>query len=324
MPERLTTLEQKNPHPMDARVRYVDETHTYYLDGVALPASITAIIHSLFPQFDPEGTVKRCFHAWVADKNSKYNALISYLRIVSKLDDDAIRKQICLLWSSSGAVAAGAGTAMHAEIESYENDGVYPAEITKEFDQFLRWRETFAAGWTIHRTEWSVYHEEARVAGQIDALYQTEGGEYIMADWKRCDPTPRRGRVLDLLGPDMECYANETGTGPCCDLPNTKYGHYCVQQNLYAGILRKFYGVNVGRMYLVQLHPKLRDAHVVEVPHMPVMVECILRDRVNSFLSDISIILDDASESDPPDGVGGANEIDGVRKLTPNDSSKGV
>ena len=287
MPERLTTLEKKNPHARDARIVYVDETHTYFLDGVALPASITALIHNLFPQFDPTATIEKYYDNWGHDKFNKYFALINYLRVVQCLDDAHIKEEIAKLWKNSGAAASDAGTNMHAEIERFENDGVAPDEKSKEYFLFERWRQSDQArDWQIYRTEWSVYFEEAKVAGQIDALYRTPQGEFIMCDWKRCDPTPKKtGGPLDLLGPDMDCFANERGFGPCSHLPNTKWGHYCVQQNLYSGILSSLYGIQVAKMYLIQLHPKLDEAHIVEVPHMPEMAHKIFQDRIAALVA---------------------------------------
>jgi hypothetical protein len=267
---------------MDVRIRYVDPTHKYYLDGIELPISITGVIHDLFPQFDASATINKFFDNWSADKNSKYHALISYLRIVRGLSDAAVKIEIAALWASSGTAASEAGTVMHAEIEAYENDGLVPSDKTKEYAQFEEWkRRQDVSGWTIFRTEWSVYNEEAQVAGQIDALYKDAKDEYIMCDWKRCDPTPRRaGGAMELLGPDMDCFGNEMGFGPCAHLPNTKFGHYCVQQNLYSGILSTLYGITVKRMYLVQMHPKLNRAHMVQVPYMPEMAANIFANRI--------------------------------------------
>jgi hypothetical protein len=263
----------------------VDSTHKYYLDGFELPISITGVIHNLFPQFDAAATIDKYFDNWSVDKNSKYHALISYLRIVRGMPDSEIKSEIATLWTSSGSEASEAGTTMHAEIEAFENDGVHPAEKSKEYTQFEEWkRRQDVCEWTIYRTEWSIYNEAARVAGQIDALYKDKDDEHIMCDWKRCDPTPRRtGGKLELLGPDMDCFGNERGFGPCAHLPNTKFGHYCVQQNLYSGILSTLYGITVKRMYLIQMHPKLQTAHMVQVPYMPEMAAQIFADRIASL-----------------------------------------
>ena len=303
MPDRLTTLEKKNPHPMDARIVYVDSTHKYYLDGIELPISITGVIHDLFPQFDPTKTINKYYDNWSVDKNGKYHALISYLRIVRGMADAEIKTEIATLWSSSGSAASEAGTTMHAQIEAFENDGVAPVDKSKEYAQFEEWKQRpEVSGWTIYRTEWSVYHEEAQVAGQIDALYKDADGEHIMCDWKRCDPTPRRaGGSLELLGPDMDCFGDERGYGPCAHLPNTKFGHYCVQQNLYSGILSTLYGITVKRMYLVQMHPKLNKAHMVQVPYMPEMAAKIFAERIVALGPSPSLkrvrVEDDPTES---------------------------
>jgi hypothetical protein len=49
----------------------------------------------------------------------------------------------------------------------------------------------------------------------------------------------------------------EMGYEPFDDLPNTNHGHYLVQQNAYAHILRKLYDIECASLSLVQIHPDL-------------------------------------------------------------------
>ena len=67
-----------------------------------------------------------------------------------------------------------------------------------------------------------------------------------------------------------------TGFGPCAALPDTAFYHYAVQQNLYAAILARNYGVRVHAMYLAQFHPRLKAYHCVRVPELPCHV-CLSR-----------------------------------------------
>ena len=93
-----------------------------------------------------------------------------------------------------------------------------------------------------------------------------------MAVWKRCKPS-ERGRGLSAAD---KAFGGETGLGPCASLPNTSYWHYCLQQNLYAAILERCYGLTVHAMYLVQLHPKLPSYHCVAVPEMRTLAHALL------------------------------------------------
>ena len=51
------------------------------------------------------------------------------------------------------------------------------------------------------------------------------------------------------------------------------------QQNLYARILARCYGLTVDRIYLVQLHPDLAKYRWVPVPMMPDLAEAMLLAR---------------------------------------------
>ena len=284
MPDRCDVLEKLNAHPLDARVRYVDETHTYFLDGDALPMSVSGLWARHFPHFDAEKCLDSYFAAWTVDPSSKYFTLIKYLRTVHKMDERAQREEIRKLWSASGDEASAEGTAMHHAIEWHLNQlEVEPEQRDSvEFQQFLRWRATFMAseGLEPYRTEWSIYDEEAQIAGQIDCLMKTRDGRYVMVDWKRCNPTPRRPNMpMDLLGPEQKAFKNECGTGPCAALPNTSYWHYVVQQRCYTYILESFYGIQVDSSWLVQLHPALTEAHCVEVPRIDDIIEEIFSAR---------------------------------------------
>ena len=132
------------------------------------------------------------------------------------------------------------------------NGADHDAEST-EVKQFEEWFARHPT-WKPFRCEWSLFDEELLLAGQLDALFvDSETGEYIMADWKR---------VPELK---EEAFRKETGKPPFTMLPNTNLGHYTIQQSAYAELLRRNYGIDVKKMYLVQLHPSLDEAIEVEV-----------------------------------------------------------
>ena len=344
MPDRCNVLALKNPHPRDSRVEYVDETHSYYLDGRLLPISVSSLWARYFPHFDANGTSSRAsrallpshprptsgcldkyFDVWAVDPKSKYHTLIKYLSLVGKMSVPEQRDAIKALWSASGTDASDAGTQMHHDIEFYLNGLTVDNPDVPEFQQFLQWRKNFFpdANPEPWRTEFSIFDEEADLAGQIDCLMKTADGRYIMVDWcagateypmkcpisplpphrKRCNPTPRRpGMPLDLLGPKQSAFQNETGLGACIDMPNTSFSHYVIQQNLYTYILVRHrrvsprvhggvltvrwlppqehhYDIRVDSMWLVQLHPALKEPHCVQVPREDAIVDKIMQSR---------------------------------------------
>ena len=125
------------------------------------------------------------------------------------------------------------------------------------------------------RTEWAVFDEEAGVAGTIDSVWEDGEGRLLIVDWKRCKPGGGRGGLSER---DV-AYGGRSGFGPCADLPDTAYSHYCVQLNLYKRILERSYGMEVHGMHLAQFHPMLKSYHCVEVPPMPELANELLCGR---------------------------------------------
>ena len=64
---------------------------------------------------------------------------------------------------------------MHYKIECFYNTtaatAATPAD-TKEMQQFMNFQRDFSATLKPYRTEWTVFHEEARIAGSIDMVYE--------------------------------------------------------------------------------------------------------------------------------------------------------
>ena len=279
--EHRMILERKNEHERDKRVWMDESIHVYYLDDKPLNLSVSGLWGQFFPHFDPEGCLTTYYDKWKANKESSYFRLIQYLGIVKGMEDEEIREEIKRMWSSNGDSASGKGTFMHRQIELFLNGEEHDAD-SHEMRLFFRWMEGFKPGTGLepYRTEWSIFDEDAMVAGQIDSVFRDAEGGLWMVDWKRCDPTPRSSKKpLDLLGPKMECFRGETGLGPCSGVPNTKFGHYAIQQNVYKFILEKNYGVKLKGMYLAQFHPAMQDPHCVEVPDLQDVVREIMEIR---------------------------------------------
>jgi len=50
----MLKLSKENAHPRDKRLRFDEEPHLYYIDGVNDNISVTTFIHTMFPSFDEE------------------------------------------------------------------------------------------------------------------------------------------------------------------------------------------------------------------------------------------------------------------------------
>ena len=62
-------------------------------------------------------------------------------------------------------------------------------------------------------------------------------------------------------------------------LPDTNYWHYALQLNVYKAILIEKYGMNIGRLYLVSLHPDNTSYNRIEVPNLQNEVQQLFTER---------------------------------------------
>ena len=99
------------------------------------------------------------------------------------------------------------------------------------------------------RTEWSIYHEEMAVAGQIDSLWRDDN-KYVLMDWKRS------GKKLSTNQQVLreQTYDGKCGISHCTDLYDTTTNHYLIQQGLYSYILKAKYNITIDACLLLQLH----------------------------------------------------------------------
>lgn len=244
----LLHLERANAHPRDARIVFDEPTHKYYVDGDKMfTISVSGLVHDYFPHFDADAVVSQYFKSWSENKQSKYFALIRYLRHVVGVDNDEdIKAEIAASWNAAGNAASGAGTKTHLDIELFLNDDQRSDTTNTDLAQFHAWRATPPYdSWVPFRTEWSIFDDKACVAGQIDSVWVAPDGSYHMVDWKRCAKIEQTSSFREM------------GYDPFNNLPNTNFGHYTVQQNAYAHMLRKHYNIECASLSLVQIHPDL-------------------------------------------------------------------
>lgn len=252
-----------NAHPRDRRIKFQEEGHLYILYpdtslATVFPISVSGLWGKYFDHFDPVATIEAYYDKWVCNPESPYYSVIWSGRECGQSDAeiaDGIRRQ----WAEKGELASAQGTRMHRNIELALGGDVYDRDC-KELCMFEDYVEQWLEPrkWCVFRLEWSIYCSEAMVAGQIDAVFVGDG-EYHMVDWKRC------GRRLDpMCG---ECF-HRYGKYPFDALLDNPCSHYFVQQNLYAVILERRYGMKLRSMHLVQIHPEFETYLVVEVPDL--------------------------------------------------------
>mmetsp|Transcript_2427 Transcript_2427/g.4064 ORF Transcript_2427/g.4064 Transcript_2427/m.4064 type:complete len:420 (-) Transcript_2427:87-1346(-) len=145
----------------------------------------------------------------------------------------------------------------------------------KEFAYFAQWRADNGNLIAV-RQEMNVWSEELQLAGQLDALFCDTADDmaYVLVDWKRCKDLREEG------------FRNKRGCGPFNQISDSNLGHYYVQVNMYAALLRRHYGIHVKRMLLVQLHPNFPSYREFEVPCLAAEVNRAFAERERNLKSD--------------------------------------
>jgi len=196
-------------------------------------------------------------------------------------------EEIKAQWASSGTAAASSGTSLHEQIENFMNDVRFKFEYSHnelfqeyeiaekydhiergiEWDFFIRFVKDHPQ-LKPYRTEWTIYHEDAKIAGSIDMVYENPDGTLEIYDWKRCK------EITSVNG------WNETATNPLIKhLPATNFWQYSLQLNTYRKILEDKYGKRVTKLCLVRIHPDSSNYELLEVPFLDKEISDLFAER---------------------------------------------
>ncbi len=273
-----TVLANRNQHIRDAGIKFYQIGHRYEIETDPLKkyTSVTTLVHSQFPKFDADAIIRKIMNgrSWVP--GHKYWGLTA--------------TQIKAQWNSSGSAAASSGTNLHEQIETFMNDKRFTFEYThKELLQeyeIIKKYDTVERGieWEFfinfvkdhprlkpYRTEWMVYHEDVKIAGSIDMVYENPDGTLEIYDWKRSKEITR---VTNW---------NEYATNPLIKhLPSTNFWQYSLQLNTYKKILEDKYGKIVTKLCLVRIHPDATEGtyELLEVPFLTKEVTDLFNERM--------------------------------------------
>jgi len=174
---------------------------------------------------------------------------------------DAAAERVRWHWQRASEL----GREFHRRVE-YFFDGVYPlarleayarddAEIA--MGQFVDWYRGWfrASGLRPFRVELALVDERSKTTGTIDFLaLDPADGQLVMIDWKHSKAI------------DAEAYANRRCQPPLAHLPDAKLTHYALQQCVYREFLHRTTAWRIKAMYLLQVHPTLERARLIEVP----------------------------------------------------------
>ena len=247
-------LDKKNKHIRDERILFDEPTHTYTIDGDSSYTSVTTYVHQHFEKFDSDKVIDNMMKS----KNWPNNKYYGY-------DREAIKK----IWQDNGKTAAELGTKMHYDIECFYNS-IPNENESVEYSYFLNFQEKYKE-LSAYRTEWTVYHEELKLAGSIDMVFENEDGTLQIYDWKRCKDISKTNSW------------NKYSTTECINyLPDTNYWHYSLQLNIYKYILEEKYDKKVTDLYLVCLHPdnKNKNFERIKVGILKEELENLFKERL--------------------------------------------
>lgn len=238
----------------DTKLVFEPAEHIYLFDGKTQLTAVSNVISQFFPPFDAMG--------------------LSYK---VALRDDLLQEYVLEQWDCNGKKAREIGTFLHSQIEAFLTNrpisnhthfsysGQYinvdeDVSIKEELSYFKSFLSENPI--TPFRTEWHICDTDLRIAGTIDLLCRNNNS-FDIYDWKRSRKASPSERVF------------HNGINGLEHIPDISFYHYAIQQNLYKYILEKNYGIVVGNMYIVVLHPDLGQYQKFQIPDMTKEIKII-------------------------------------------------
>lgn len=270
------TLAKQNAHPRDEYITFVEEGHVYIIsfEPDVKYTSVTTWNHSYFNGFDADKIIDRmmCGKSW--KPGHKYWGLTA--------------DQIKSMWNTNTASLAKAGTDLHFQIECFHNQPNLPPGYSNldlynlyqknpvqnpevEWSYFIQFIKDHPQ-LKPYRTEWLIYHEEAKLSGSIDMVYQNPDGTFSIYDWKRSKQISKANA--------FNVFANSQIIS---HLPDANFWHYALQLNTYKYILEAKYNMKIDSLFLVRLHPNARDYELIELPDLQNDIQDLLEERIDSM-----------------------------------------
>jgi len=286
-PTLTNVLANRNRHPRDDNIQFFEEGHKYVIktDSDSAPdtkyTSVTTWNHSHFPHFDADAVITNMMKGRNWKEGHKYWGMT--------------QEQIKTQWTANGASVSGAGTDMHFEIECFMNDKriqcdythkelyqIYNCDYIKKNSEYhqqksLEWKYFIefvkdTPHLKPYRTEWTVYHEELKLAGSIDMVYENPDGTLSIYDWKRAKDITR-----------VNTFNKYAVTESICHMPDSNFWHYALQLNTYKAILEQKYDKKITDLYLVRLHPDNEEKtyELIKLPDLSKDIAELFQQRIS-------------------------------------------
>ena len=272
-------LSEINSHPRDVNIQFYEEDHKYVIltEPETKYTSVTTWNHQHFPKFDADEVINSMMKGKGWKEGHRYWGLTP--------------QQIKAQWNSNKDSVAGAGTDLHFEIECFNNDKRLSRGYTNKelYDIYMidygLILETKPLEWQYfinfvkdnpdlkpYRTEWTVYHDDVKISGSIDMIYENPDGTLSIYDWKRAKNITRINNFSKFaLSPQI------------CHLPDSNFWHYALQLNTYKSIIEQKYNKTVTDLFLVRLHPDAEEKNyeLIKLPDLSIEINELFLERKN-------------------------------------------
>lgn len=282
-PELHAVLTSLHSHQRDENIRFYEKGHKYEIitDSESKYTSVTTWNHIHFPVFNPDIIIQNMMKSKSWKEGHKYWGLTP--------------EQIKDGWDKNRDAAAGAGTSIHYDIECFMNNRHIQPEYTHKdlYDKYIS-EETILKNnsleWNYflqflkdtphlkpYRTEWTIYHEDLKLAGSIDMVYENEDGTLAIYDWKRSANITKINAW------------NKFALKKCiCHLPDSNFWHYALQLNTYRAIIQEKYEKRVTSLYLVRLHPDCEENtyELISIPILEKEIADLFEERRKEVLNE--------------------------------------
>ena len=283
-----TYLEKQNPHILDISIRFVEDTHTYFVnfdnDGIESNyssdgiLSTSGVVHKYFDEFNPDIAIEKMRNGRKWNRENKYYNMSNC--------------EIKQMWVTNGEMASANGTWLHGQLERYMNGIQFNDDIIGliPIKQFNKWYDRFFKDILIpFRTEFRFRSgSDLKLTGTADLIAidknhppPDECDETLslhIIDWKF-------SKAIKMKNP------YQSGVGCCSSLDDTNYSHYLLQQNIYKYMMETFYPswnwngfkykhVKVVSMKLCVFHENHgKEGFIVDLPDCRDIVERMMDDR---------------------------------------------
>jgi ATP-dependent exoDNAse (exonuclease V) beta subunit len=276
-PTLYPVLSSRNMHPLDANIQFFEEDHKYIIltEPDVKYTSVTTWNHGHFPKFEADSIIDNMMKSKGWKEGHRYWGLTP--------------EQIKAQWNTNKDSVAGAGTDLHFEIECFNNDKrfefhytnkelyeIYMADKKKEHESKpIEWQYFInfvkdTPNLKPYRTEWTVYHDDVKISGSIDMVYENPDGTLSIYDWKRAKNITRINNFNKFALPPQICH-----------LPDSNFWHYALQLNTYKAILEQKYGKVIKDLFLVRLHPDAEEKNyeLISLPDLSTEIKDLFSER---------------------------------------------